>query len=497
MIGQRIGKYRLIRTLGQGGMGVVYEAVREDIEVRAAIKVLRPEYASNAEVAGRFFNEARAANLIAHPGIVKVFDYGHDPGGVAYLAMEYLEGESLYKRLTRIGKMAHGDVLRLGRQLASALAAAHDKGIVHRDLKPDNIIVVADAEAPGGERPKLLDFGIAKMAAGRSAGVTTSANVLMGTPAYMSPEQCLGGKDVDSKTDVYALGIILFEMLAARPPFVTDRPGEFLTMHMSKPPPLLTQFVPLVPSKLVGLVHAMLAKEPTARPTMEQVKGQLEKMVQGATAAQPIVAVEPRPSSPEDRPTVPAKALSSPRMSAEIALPDQTVTTALRVKKPGASSSSLPQFVEDDRTLAQAAASGAGKDPSVGAYDPTSPGQPDFIAKLGDMAENAKTIPVQSMHLRDLVPMSAPRSAVMPPPRQGPPGAARLPPPSNPSALTGPSWVPMEIVKSDYSSDPQVADRKPSPMTAAAPARSRLLLYIALVITLLATGALLLLLRGH
>jgi len=141
MIGQRIGKYRLIRTLGQGGMGVVYEAVREDIEVRAAIKVLRPEYASNAEVAGRFFNEARAANLIAHPGIVKVFDYGHDPGGVAYLAMEYLEGESLYKRLTRIGKMAHGDVLRLGRQLASALAAAHDKGIVHRDLKPDKVML--------------------------------------------------------------------------------------------------------------------------------------------------------------------------------------------------------------------------------------------------------------------------------------------------------------------------------------------------------------------
>lgn len=134
MIGQRIGKYRLVRKLGQGGMGVVYEAVREDIEVRAAIKVLRPEYASNAEVAGRFFNEARAANLIAHPGIVKVFDYGHEPGGVAYLAMEYLEGESLYKRLERVGKMAHGDVLRLGRQLASALAAAHDKGIIHRGL---------------------------------------------------------------------------------------------------------------------------------------------------------------------------------------------------------------------------------------------------------------------------------------------------------------------------------------------------------------------------
>ena len=379
----------------------------------------------------------------------------------------------------------------LKRSFSTAISA----GIVHRDLKPDNIIIVADAEASGGERPKLLDFGIAKMAAGRSAGVTTSANVLMGTPAYMSPEQCLGGKDVDSKTDVYALGIILFEMLAGRPPFVTDRPGEFLTMHMSKSPPLLTQFVPLVPSKLVGLVHSMLAKEPLARPTMEHVKGQLEKMVQGATAAQPIVALEPRPSNLEGRPTVPAKALSSPRLSAEMAQLDQNVTTALRVKKPGASSSSLPQFEEDEDapTIAQVAPGGMVKDPSVGAYDPTSPGQPDFVAKLGDMADNAKTIPVQSMHLRDLVPMTAPKSAVMPP-RPSPPGTA-TPPPSNPGALTGPNWVPMEIVKSSYSSDPHVADRQPAAVTATPPARSRLLLFIALFGILLAVGVLLLLRR--
>ena len=134
MVGSRIGKYRLVRQLGEGGMGVVYEAVREDIAARAAIKVLRPEYAANPELAGRFFNEARAANLIAHPGIVRVFDYGAEEGGIAYLAMEYLDGESLWKRIDRHKKLALPEALRIARQIASALAAAHDKQIVHRDL---------------------------------------------------------------------------------------------------------------------------------------------------------------------------------------------------------------------------------------------------------------------------------------------------------------------------------------------------------------------------
>lgn len=133
MVGSRIGKYRLVRQLGEGGMGVVYEAVREDIAARAAIKVLRAEYAANPELAGRFFNEARAANLIAHPGIVRVFDYGAEDGGIAYLAMEYLDGESLWKRLDRHKRLALPEALRVGRQIASALASAHEKQIVHRE----------------------------------------------------------------------------------------------------------------------------------------------------------------------------------------------------------------------------------------------------------------------------------------------------------------------------------------------------------------------------
>jgi serine/threonine protein kinase len=189
MIGQLIGSYRILRLLGEGGMGVVYEAVREDIGGSAAIKILKKEYALQPEVAARFFNEARAANLVNHPGIVKVFDYGQLPSGAAYLAMEFLEGESLYARLQRHIRLSEAESLRLGRQIASALAAAHDKQVVHRDLKPENVLIVPDAEAAGGERAKILDFGIAKLAAQQQGSVRTNTNMLMGTPIYMSPEK--------------------------------------------------------------------------------------------------------------------------------------------------------------------------------------------------------------------------------------------------------------------------------------------------------------------
>jgi serine/threonine protein kinase len=279
MVGSRIGKYRLVRQLGEGGMGVVYEAVREDIAARAAIKVLRREYTSNPELAGRFFNEARAANLIPHPGIVRIFDYGTEPDGLAYLAMEFLDGESLWKRMERNRRMPLPEALRIGRQMASALAAAHEKQIVHRDLKPDNIFLVPDSEAPGGERIKLLDFGIAKMADEYRGAVRTQLNYIMGTPAYMSPEQCRGSKGIGAPVDVYSLGVILFEMLAGRAPFVAAEPGDYLAMHMLQPPPRLSDFVPNLPVPLIEIVLRMLAKEPSERPTMAQVADMLRRLL--------------------------------------------------------------------------------------------------------------------------------------------------------------------------------------------------------------------------
>jgi serine/threonine protein kinase len=162
MVGAKIGSYRIVRLVGEGGMGKVYEATHEQLGRRAAIKILRTEYARDPHMMARFLNEARAGGLVGHPGIGGVYEVGKLDGGAPYIVMEYLDGETLANRLARAGSLG-SDAFRIGRQVASALAAVHEKGIIHRDLKPDNIMLVPDAEAPGGERAKVLDFGLAKL----------------------------------------------------------------------------------------------------------------------------------------------------------------------------------------------------------------------------------------------------------------------------------------------------------------------------------------------
>ena len=202
-IGQHVGSYRLLRLLGEGGMGMVFEGTHEGVAGRAAIKILRADVASRPEVVTRFFNEARAANAIEHPGIVRIHDSGYTASRVAYLTMEYLEGESLRTRLDRVQRLPTVDALRVARQIASALVAAHRKNVIHRDLKPDNIMLVPDPDLPGGERVKILDFGIAKIAESLSATpMHTRSDMLMGTPTYMAPEQCRGAKSVTERSDV-------------------------------------------------------------------------------------------------------------------------------------------------------------------------------------------------------------------------------------------------------------------------------------------------------
>jgi serine/threonine protein kinase len=260
----QLGAYRILQQIGAGGMGAVYLAEHVALGRRAAIKVLHPELSGRAEIVTRFFNEARAATAINDPGIVQIFDFGHHSDGSAYIVMELLDGESLERRLERMGVVAIRDALRVMRQVASSLGAAHARGIVHRDLKPDNIFVVRDLEVPGGERAKVLDFGIAKLIDDQGTS-RTHTSAVMGTPMYMSPEQCRGAGQVDQRSDVYSLGCVLFALVVGRPPFDAAGVGDIIAMHLREPAPAPSQLRAGIPPEVDQLVLRCLAKDPALR----------------------------------------------------------------------------------------------------------------------------------------------------------------------------------------------------------------------------------------
>ncbi len=292
---------------------MVFEAMHDGVMGRAAIKILRPDVSSRTDTTARFFNEARAANAIQHPGIVRIFDCGVSDSDVAYLTMEFLEGESLRTRLAKYHTIPIKTALRTARQIASALAAAHAKQIIHRDIKPDNIMLVHEPDFPGGERVKLLDFGIAKMAEHLSAQpVRTKSDVLMGTPTYMSPEQCRGAKLATDRSDVYSLGVILYQMLAGQPPFLGASMGDLIAMHLMDAPTPLTELVPELSPKIWRLVRSLLAKKPSDRPAMEKVHKALQKLEEAA-----------KPDPSESALLLSADAPSSDSQNATVDVPSQ------------------------------------------------------------------------------------------------------------------------------------------------------------------------------
>jgi serine/threonine protein kinase len=318
--GDQIGSYRVRRRLGAGGMGEVYLAEHRNIDRLAAIKVLLPELSTDEEIVARFFTEARAASSIKHPGIVEIVDCEIDPRGRAYIAMEFLNGESLGASLDRGASFDLNSALGIVGQIAGALTAAHAKGIIHRDLKPDNIFL---ASTPEDETPlsvKILDFGIAKLVAGGEKRKTRTGS-LLGTPLYMSPEQCRGAGQIDHRTDIYSLGCIAFELIAGRPPFVKDGPGELIAAHLAEPAPDLGTFQD-IPPDLGQLVARMLAKSPDARPqTMRDVVHEIEKLL-GTVAPQFLKVIQPPEGFPmlpvdDGEPLPPEPVRSSSRSSIE------------------------------------------------------------------------------------------------------------------------------------------------------------------------------------
>jgi TPR repeat protein/tRNA A-37 threonylcarbamoyl transferase component Bud32 len=271
----RLGRYRVFRQLGAGGMGVVFEAEDSRLKRKVALKVMRPEAAADAAGRARFLREAEAAAALDHEHIVPVHDLGEE-NGAPFLVLPLLKGESLEDRLKRQRPLPLAEALRIAREMAEGLAAAHEAGLVHRDVKPANVWLTS----PGG-RVKLLDFGLARLAEG-DAGMTRSGAVL-GTPAYMAPEQIADPRKVDGRADLFSLGAVLYEMLAGRRAFPGQTRDAVLISVATTQPPAPHAVNPEVPPEVSALVLRLLEKAPPQRPSSaRQVARQL-----GALAAPP------------------------------------------------------------------------------------------------------------------------------------------------------------------------------------------------------------------
>jgi serine/threonine protein kinase len=314
-VGTQVGAYRVLQQIGKGGMGTVWLAEHTMLGRRAALKLLHPMFTTRPEIVTRFFNEARAATAVSDPGIVQIFDFGHHIDGTAYIAMEMLEGEPLDRRLKRHGRLAIPDALRILRQVASTLGVAHRSGIVHRDLKPENVFLVHDPEVLGGERAKILDFGIAKLTS--DSNIKTHTSAVMGTPSYMSPEQCRGAGRVDQRADIYSLGCTLFALVTGAPPFDVEGAGEIIAMHLREPPPVPSSRVREVPPELDALILRCLAKDPAHRfASGTELASALGALI--GTGSHPSLGTAPGPHAPRSSPaslTTLSGATGAPRSS--------------------------------------------------------------------------------------------------------------------------------------------------------------------------------------
>jgi serine/threonine-protein kinase len=286
------GRYRLIKSLGNGGMGQVLVAENVAIGMRVAVKLLKPELLANPEFRQRFQNEAQAVAVIEHPNVARFFDLV--VGDPTFIVMEYVRGETLAERL-KLGPLPRERALEFVLRLCWGLDAAHAAGVVHRDLKPANIILSPDAEH--GEWPKLIDFGLAKVAASIGDSLTRTGQII-GTPAYMSPEQINGGK-VDARADIYALGCVLYEMLTGKTPFAGGQDDvQILYRQMHEAAPPLSKFLPDAPAALQQLMDTALHKEPAQRyPTMRAMAAAVAALLPGrASVAAPAVTSPARTS---------------------------------------------------------------------------------------------------------------------------------------------------------------------------------------------------------
>src|SRR5687767_8359152 len=279
------GKYRIDARLNEGGMGTVYRGTHVLMDKTVAIKVLRPSLAADEKIVARFSREARAASRISHPNALSVTDFGEDESGHVFLVMEFLSGKTLKQVIRDEGPLPLPRVVDITRQIGDALNAAHAEGVVHRDLKSDNIMLL---DTMIGDHAKVLDFGIAKINEPEGYVDTglTAPNLVIGTPQYMSPEQCSQESEIDSRSDIYSLGVILYEMLVGHVPFSGESPTMVMMKHLQDAPPSVLEERKDLPPAIGRVVTRAMAKRPEDRfQTVSELAEELASAAEGEMPA--------------------------------------------------------------------------------------------------------------------------------------------------------------------------------------------------------------------